>query len=447
VGAFAAVFALLGLVLAGVPATFLFAADLQTINDTDAYVDPSIAIEFITVPNLCDEPLASAGTSITACGELGLRAVLAIQGSSPFGDVYWEPFGAGLSTDNAFVPGNSGSNVNDTGYAELFSNHKYDLFGSPTDIMGPLTRREILLLAQTSTNGGGITTGQTTYGTDTLLALVSILLIQPEGATTAVGVNGHDFDFADLPTYENLTGFTSGKLATVHAHCLANYGALFCGIATDEIEALLYIIDNVVAGNFPNFLPNDCGTQQNNLVNTANCMNRDQWMDQVVTGYVESWEILGGDQHFAQNFRSQVGYDPTATVLDSGTEIWGDFRLEQSVELSGAFTSNGSDPGDTITPGDNMEGIASRQTFQYALATESTDEFGWLYGNRQVGEGIGEMVSQDVQGFFMSCLNCEQNVPGGNMHGFTPAVLDLVYQPYVDGWTEIPTIAHRGRSP
>jgi len=411
------------------------ASDLLTLNNTNAYVDPSISEEFITVPNLCLEPYNSQDTT-TGCDELGLRAVLAIQGNSPFGDVYWEPAGSILQATNAFVPGNEGDSVNDTGYAPMFVFHKYDLFGRAGDRMGPFTREEILFIEQIPTTGGGITNGQTTPGENTKLRFVSVLLTNTQGATS-ISVGGHTFDYADLPFYTEVTGFTSGQLTTVNTWCIANIGAFICGFLTAEQKGDIY-----AAVNFPGVQTNQCGTQQNALINETNCKNRDDWIDQTVVGYVEAWDSLGGDKHFAQNFRSQVGYDPNDTILDSGTQVWTDFRLEQSVELSGAFTTRHSDPGDTITPGDNMDGIAGRQTFQQSMFAESTQDFGWLFPNSDVGLTIGQMVSQDVMGFIMTCLNCNQ--PGGNQHVFTPAELDLYYQPYTAGWDSVPTIVHGG---
>jgi hypothetical protein len=430
VGALAAVSALL-LGLAG-PAS---ASDMLTLNNTNSYVDPSITAEFVTIPNLCLEPYGEQETT-TGCDELGLRAVLAYQGLSPYGDIYFEPQGSTLQATNAFVPNNVGSAVNDTGYAPIFSDHKYDLFGRAGDRMGLFTRREILFLEQIPTTGGGLTNGQTTPGEDTKLRYISVLLTQPQGATT-ISVGGHVFDFSDMLYYTDVTGFTDGQADTVDTWCDANIGAVICGILTTEQKGDIY-----AAVNFPNVQTDECGTQQNPNINTTNCLNRDEWMDQTVVGYVEAWDSLGGDDHFAQNFRSQVGYDATADILDSGTEVWADFRLEQSVELSGAFTSEGSDPGDLITPDDNLDGIAGRQTFQQAIATESTQDFGWLYGEKQIGGGIGQMVSQDVMGFLMTCLNCDQE--GGNQHAFTPTKLDLFYQPYVGGWDVVPTIVHGG---
>ena len=365
------------------------------------------------------------------CGELGQRAVQAIQDASPYGDVYWEPSGSFLQATNAFVPGNEGSNVGNTGYSPLFTFHKYDLFGRPGDRMGPFNREEILFLGSIATTGGGITNGQTTPGEDTKLAYVAALLMNTEGATT-YNLGGHTFDYAEMAFYTQVTGFTSGKRTTVINWCNANIGAFLCGVLTDEQIGAIY-----VAVNFPEIQTEVCGTQQNGLINSTNCKNRDEWINQVVTGYVEAWESLGGDDHFAQNFRSQVGYDPNATILDSGTQVWTDFRLEQSVELSGAFTTRASDPGDAITPGDNVDGIAGRQTFEVAFAAVSGP-----LGGLEVK--FGQMVSQDVEGYLMNCFNCN-NPQAGVSHAFEPEPQDLTFMPYQSGWDAVPTVVHGGQ--
>ena len=322
--------------------------------------------------------------------------------------------------------------MGDTGYAPIFTFHKYDLFGSGKDTMGPYTRAEILFIEQIPTTGGGITNGQTTPGEDTALRFISVLLTQPEGATS-ISVGGHTFQFSDLPTYQRVTGFTSGKLSTVNSWCDINIGAFVCGVLTAEQKGDLY-----AAVNFPEVQTQTCGSSQNNLDNATNCKNRDQWIDQAVTGYVQAWGVLGGGAHFAENFRSQTGYDPAATLLDSGTLTATDFRLQQSVELSGAFTTSASDPGDTITPGDNQDGIAGRQTFEQAMRTLSHPSL----------EGIevrfDQLVSQDINGYFFSCLNCDTAAleASGYGHAFTPAKLDLAFMPYTAGWQTVPTLAH-----
>jgi hypothetical protein len=425
---------LLGVALAS-PAR---ASDKVTINNTDAYVDPLISAEFITVPNICENGLATPDLDAVDCSKLGEAAVLAATGNGP--DVYFEPQGSLLQATNAFVPNNWGSTVNDTGYAPIFSFHKYDLFGRGEDRMGPLNRVEILFMEQIPTTGGGITVGQTTPGEDTYAAMLSVLLMNTEGATT-LNAGGHTFDYADMAFFQHVTGFTSGKRTTVLAWCDANIGAAICGLLTDEQIGVIY-----VQVNFPQVGVQQCGTKQNDLFNSTNCKNRDAWMDQTVVGYVESWESLGGDLHFAQNFRSQVGYDGSSAVLDSGTQVWTDQRIQQSVELSGAFTTEASDPGDTINPA-NMDFIAGRQTFTQTIATESTQDFGWLlnWSNFPAqGKSLGQLVSQDVNGYFFSCLNCDRPdlESFGYTHAFTPAKLDLAFMPYTSGWQTVPTIVH-----
>lgn len=424
------------------------ASDQITINNSDAYVDAAVAEQFITVPTLCSEnpnpnnPSLPAAT--TACNELGRRALDAIRNVGP--DEYWESASTPLATTNAFVPGNVGSAVNNTGYAPLFSDHKYDLFGRAGDIMGPLTRREILFMASIQTTGGGITVSQTEPGKDTYRALVARVLIEPEGATTVTTANGV-FDIADLPTYERATTFTTGKLDTIISDCETFYSAIpepfdevdYCNnILNPEDVAVLWITLNA-----PELQPEKCGSNQTTTVNTSNCLFRDKWMDQIVVGYVEAWESLGGDLHFAQNFRSQVGYDGLSSLLDGNTETWVDFRLQQSVELSGAFTTEASDPGDLTTPGDNADFEAGRQTFEQTLATESLQDFGWVFADRD-SKTLGQLVSQDVEGYFFSCINCDTPylISSGAAHAFAPAKLDLTYMEYSSGWNVVPTVIH-----
>jgi hypothetical protein len=420
-----------GLALMGALITSASASDVVTINTTEQYVDPSIAAAFVTTPNLCTEPIGMQGTSPTACDALGLAAVIAATGTGP--DVYFEPAGSQLQAKNAFVPNNPGSTVGATGYAPIFSQHKYDLFGDSKDIMGPYTREEHLFLIAINsiTTGGGATNGQTTPGEDTLLKFLSFLLAQDQGVTT-FNHAGYTFDIANLPTYQRVTGFNSGQWTTVRNWCIGYpLPVAFCD--ADRVQtAGLYLQLN----GFADVAPSSCGP-----LGPADCGNRDQWVDQIVVGYVQSWESLGGDQHFVQNFRSQVGYDPTALILDASTSVYTDFRMEQSVELSGAFTTVASDPTDTIGL-DNQDFVAGRQTIQQAITTESTDEFGWLYNQKQA-PSIGDLVSQDVNGYFFSCLNCD-NPTQNIVHVFTPLLLDLYYQPYDAGWNRVPTVTHAG---
>jgi hypothetical protein len=433
-----AVAAFAGLALIAALGTPARASDVVTINNTDGYVDPAIAAEFITVPNICEQGLATPDVDANECDKLGVAAVLAATGTGP--DVYFEPAGSMLQATNAFVPSNPGSSVNDTGYAPIFTFHKYDLFGRAEDRMGPLNREEILFMEQIPTTGGGITTGQTVPGEDTYAAMLAVLLMNTQGATT-YNAGGHTFNYSEMAFFQHATGFSSGQRTTVINWCNANIGAFICGLLTDEQIGVIY-----VQVNFPNVGVQQCYAADNSLFNSTNCKARDGWMDQTVVGYVESWQSLGGDLHFSQNFRSQVGYDPAATILDSGTQIHTDQRIQQSAELSGAFTTEASDPGDAINPA-NMDFIAGRQTFTQTIATESTQDFGWLLNWSTFphqGKSLEQLVSQDVNGYFFSCLNCDNAAldAAGYQHAFTPNKLDLTYMPYVAGWQTVPTVIH-----
>lgn len=452
VGALAAVSALL-LGLAG-PAR---ASDLLTLNNTTAYVDPNITAEFVTIPNLCLEPYGDQGTT-TGCDELGVRAVLAAQGLSPYGDIYFED-STTLFATNAFVPQNPGSVSYGvfTGYSPIFSQHKYDLFGASHDLMGPYTREELLFLTLAYNGTDGVNEGtprQTDPGespvgliaTGYARSIITAVLLAPENDTT-FDFAGVTFDVDNLPTFERITGITDGgKQTTIWNFCQSNlapvgFEDLYCGDSPANLgtgilpgstivdfwvgTSGLFSIDTIDA-----FFPDQCPASDG-TVSYDNCNLHEEWIDQVVTGYVKAWESLGGDNHFTQNFRSQLNFDHTVALnLATGRIV--DQRIEQSVELSGAFTTEGSDPGDLITPGDNVDGEAGRQTFQQAVQT---------FGGQALG-GIGQMTSQDVEGFLQECLNCNQT--GGNQHSFQPFYLDLYYQPYQTGWDVVPTIVHGG---
>jgi len=463
VGALAAVSVLVSGVVSGVllgAAGAARASDMLTLNSTTAYVDPNLTAAFVTIPNLCLEPYGSQGTT-TGCDELGVRAVAAIQGNSPYGDIYWED-GTTLSATNAFVPENPGdvSFGIYTGFAPEFSMHKYDLFGRGDEYMGPYTRAEMLLLLLDLNGGQGINAGTpplTDPGESHVgpiavgyaRTIILEVLEEPENDTT-IDIGALSFDLADLPTFERILGInTGGKRTTIYNYCVTFAGGpgpvadLLCGIDENtpgtfsfSTKADIWIslsgtftTEQIVAYSPPTFCGASDGTKD-----LDNCDLREEWIDQTVVGYVEAWTKLGGDDHFAQNFRSQLNFDHEV-VLNESTGTIVDQRIEQSTELSGAFTTRLSDPGDLITPGDNMDGIAGRETFQQAVQAYGGQAFGGDPG------GVGQMMSQDVMGFIMECLNC---TGGGGVHQFSPPYLDLEYQPYQTGWDVVPTIVHGG---
>jgi len=183
------------------------------------------------------------------------------------------------------------------------------------------------------------------------------------------------------------------------------------------------------------------------LTGTFGFTRQQEWVDQVVVGYVESIRDSdgnqqgdpGGDITLAQNFRQQYNTVGTAATAQ---RYQLDQRLEQMVELDGKTGSN-----DTLGNGD-----ASRQTLQQAFLkgrATTTNTFPATLGNptQQGGGGgftqNGQLISQDIQGFFMSCFNCDNGETPG--HARTPEFLDVQYQPYVAGWDTVPTIVHGGQ--
>jgi hypothetical protein len=177
----------------------------------------------------------------------------------------------------------------------------------------------------------------------------------------------------------------------------------------------------------------------------------DWWLDETVIGYVEtkldtdSNQGNGGEgpTTLAQNFRislTQVGSTDLSLVSNHV-----DQRLEQMVELTlGSNNPNGT----TGEPGNANEFEASRQTVQMAFAVNSgpnatTDNTtGSLNGHQ--AETFGQLVSQDVEGFFFSCINCDTQslIDAGVEHAFTPEAIDAHYMPYVAGWQTVPTVVH-----
>lgn len=158
--------------------------------------------------------------------------------------------------------------------------------------------------------------------------------------------------------------------------------------------------------------------------------NNVTWIDQTVVTYVESFQDTDGnlanggegDLSLVQNFRAQ--FNQTGTDVGNSTTVT-DFRLEQMVKMG--------DP--DATSGDI-------QTYQQAVATNGT-VFTEPNGDEMEGR-IGNMVAQDVEAFFMSCLNCDNGATSPS-HAFTPAFFDVRYQDYMDAWSEVPTIVHGGR--
>lgn len=156
--------------------------------------------------------------------------------------------------------------------------------------------------------------------------------------------------------------------------------------------------------------------------------HREFWIDQTVVGYVVAWESLGGSDEFAQNFRSQLSWrganTPTALAHI-------DQRLEQSVALGQAPFE------------------ASRQTLQSAFAVtagpNTTTDVEVGEGDVDMpGGGLGQLVAQDIEGFFFSCLNCDSSdlTASGATHAFDPDPVTVWFQDYQSGWNVVPTVVH-----
>jgi hypothetical protein len=180
----------------------------------------------------------------------------------------------------------------------------------------------------------------------------------------------------------------------------------------------------------------------------------DFWFDQVTTGYVQTNLDTDSDQSnggegavtLAQNMRSSTRFAP-GTDLDSVGNVI-DQRLEQMVELSSGSNFQGGVPGG---PGNPFAFEASRQTLQQTFSRTSgpnntTDP---TVGEAMGGGGNfpwGQLVSQDVEGFFFSCINCDTPalLASGVTHAFTPQDLDARYMDYESGWNVVPTVIHTG---
>ncbi len=159
--------------------------------------------------------------------------------------------------------------------------------------------------------------------------------------------------------------------------------------------------------------------------------HREFWIDQTVVTYVQAWESLGGSDEFAQNFRSQLSWRGAVTD-EAASHI--DQRLEQSVGLGQAAFE------------------ASRQTLQSAFAVTSsgantTTDVEVAEGDIDAGlagDGIGQLVAQDIEGFFFSCMNCDSQdmVDSSVTHAFAPDPTTVWFQDYQSGWNVVPTVVH-----
>jgi hypothetical protein len=189
---------------------------------------------------------------------------------------------------------------------------------------------------------------------------------------------------------------------------------------------------------------------------TATANEREFWVDQTVIGYVETLRDTDGNQGnggegettLAMNFRTSLTFTGSTDLTgEGGVSNHIDQRLEQMVELVDGSNNPNAVPGMT----DPAAFEASRQTLQQAFALDA----GSLVGspnnttdpdqnNTLHEESMGQLVSQDVEGFFFSCLSCDTQAleDAGASHAFTPEAIDAHYMPYVAGWQTVPTVVH-----
>ncbi|MDH5525882.1 MAG: hypothetical protein OEY97_01075 [Nitrospirota bacterium] len=391
---------------------YSWAADLSTVNNTESYADPTIAAQFMTVPTDCTAAPDSIDT-VTACNALGDLAVQAAQGLGPMG--YWQGSSVtDLVSADFFVPSTNLFNLaagGGGGLAPIFSKNTRNLFGRGDEIMGTFTREEMLFIGLAL----GVDAQQelTSPGDTKVQDMVIYLLSQPEGATS-VTIGPLTFSYADLTTYTNITGFTSGKADTVVNNCLTNhpiFGAL-CGNMT--FAATIYLADQGITEAFAS----SCGAGD------PFCANRDHWIDQTVVGYVTSLDKDTAAEELTQNFRSQVSFDTDPLPISTINYTHVDQRLEQSVVLGMA------------------EFEASRQTFQQAFQTTAMADFFWS----PVSRDVSQLVSQDVEGYLFSCFNCDtpELVASGGSHAFDPWLTadEITFIPYSSSWHTVPTFTH-----
>ncbi len=178
---------------------------------------------------------------------------------------------------------------------------------------------------------------------------------------------------------------------------------------------------------------------------TSDVTEREIWVDQIVVGYIVSTTDAsqggGTDINYVQNFRAQVGF--TGNKLSTAlAQI--DQRLEQQVELATQTD---------LTSGTPFE--ASQQTIQMAFQSQGTIvNFGTNpdvgaggaaqgVGNNAGGRSVGQLVSQDIEGYFLSCSQCDSNSTG-TAHHFATFDDALRFQAYENGYLATPTIKHKG---
>lgn len=188
--------------------------------------------------------------------------------------------------------------------------------------------------------------------------------------------------------------------------------------------------------------------------------HRELWIDQTVVGYVVAWDSIGASDEFAQNFRSQLAWN--GSNVKTALAII-DQRLEQSVNLV-------ADAADHTWLTADVGGVyeASRQTLQQAFKVyagpntgidpEGSDHLGGMGGGAE-GDvettsldgtdhgGVNQLVSQDVEGFFFSCLGCDSadllgSTGGTGGHALSGVPTVFTFQDYLTVLQTVPTVKH-----
>ncbi|MBI5137527.1 MAG: hypothetical protein HZA24_09390 [Nitrospirae bacterium] len=165
---------------------------------------------------------------------------------------------------------------------------------------------------------------------------------------------------------------------------------------------------------------------------------REEWVDQTVVSWVETLDALGNTTH-VQNFRNRLSW-MGSDVATSWAHV--DQRWEQLLML---------DP-------NGLAFEASRQTIQQAFAVGSptgatTDPDGIApAGTGQTGQigvdpagwnnttGVAQLVTQDVEGWFYSCLSCDSQ--NRLVIAFTPMFQPITFMPFDPLWINVPSISH-----
>jgi hypothetical protein len=159
---------------------------------------------------------------------------------------------------------------------------------------------------------------------------------------------------------------------------------------------------------------------------TLDAAEREEWVDQIAIGYVKS-------NQFAQNFRASITFGDSK--LDDGNINRDGCRSD--VTTCKSIIDQRLEQGDT---GMNAAGQGTSevtQAFQQAFGATSgpnttTDpDFAGGHASSGTKSGMGQNIEQSAEGFFYSCLNCNE----GSEHAFTPPE-KLAYQT----WPTRPTI-------